>query len=1198
MTVIYDLRYDATILLTKGFVNTMKIKRLEISGFKSFVEKASFDFPEGVTAVVGPNGCGKSNVVDAIRWVMGEQSAKNLRGRAMEDVIFGGSESRKPLGMAEVSLIFSTQDGRVPAKYLNYSEIQVTRRLYRDGESDYLLNRTPCRLMDITELFMDTGVGARAYSIIEQGRIGMILMAKPEERRFLIEEAAGVTKYKSRKQVALKKMDSTKQNLLRIGDIVGEVKRQLGTLHRQAKKAERFRTLREELRGIQLFFASRRHAELGEQRSVLAAEMETLERNSEALFSRIELKTADLEGLRLNLVEEEQRLALAQEDIFSGKAALQGAENRLEFQKKEMVTLESQTARIGSELALIQQQISAAETEHGQLELKGRGFLIDSLGEEEVLSVKERQLEELSAAERVAALTLEESRKRLFGLLGEISQASNQFATSAKRLDQLADRLQRSANEEQSLKELLVQAEGRATSLQEMLAGERARFAGLSESIRVLAGNHEALKLSLADIEPELQKQRDELSTVASRLYSLQELEAQFAGYGQGVRTLMLTDLFKGRFSGLLADAVDADEEIESALEAVLGNSLQSLLASSEDDVLAAVEHLKVNNGGRCGFLLPFSGREKFSAVPEGLQPLLSLVQLQGPENSIIELLLERVILVAELPTAIKLSRKHPEFRFVTRHGDLAYGGGVIFAGSREPVQQGLIYKKREIRGLAARKIALEAQVAELSAARESSRGHIAEVERELLSLKQNQRLAEIALITAEKDMQSVAAESNRLKERLSLKALEDGHLHEERELLNQEMIAAGVRRESSTELKSGLETEVSLIQLSLAEKRKSIDAVRSEVMAMKVRAAALKERQQSAVAALKRVEQLQAELVSRSARQNVELQNGNESLERIRRETAATESQLRQLMQNHAEREELLASVKSAYEGAVSHLKVEEQVLKELRAEEDNLRRLSSETSLKFSTLVMELENLEIQLKERYRMDIADIPSLPVDDTLNAEELSRRQVELQKQVDEFGEVNLTAIDEYQELEQRHTFLAEQKSDLEESLQSLQQAIQRINRTTRKRFAETFEQVNEKFKEIFPRLFCGGKAELKLTNEDDLLETGLDIVVQPPGKKLQNVSLLSGGEKALTAVALIFSIFLIKPSPFCLLDEVDAPLDDANIGRFNELIREMSAFSQFILITHSKTTMAVADTLYGVTMEEPGVSKLVSVKLH
>ncbi len=730
-----------------------------------------------------------------------------------------------------------------------------------------------------------------------------------------------------------------------------------------------------------------------------------------------------------------------------------------------------------------------------------------------------------------------------------------------------------------------------------MLA-ERALFNELSSSINALGGDHDLLKSSLSGIEGDLQRRRDELSGVASRLHSLQELEAQFTGYGQGVRTLMLADSFKGRFAGLLADAIDADEDIESALEAVLGNRLQDLLSSSEGDVLSAVEHLKGVNGGRCGFLLPTSAVRRSSAVIKDAQPLISRVKLQGADSAILEALLENVMLVADLRTAVSLSKAHPDYRFVTLHGDLAYGGGVVIGGSKEPAQSGLIYKKREIKALAARKIHFEEQVAELSLARTSCLGRINEGDKELQSQKQSQRLCEISLVTSEKDLQSAVAEIARLKERLSLKLLEDDQLLEERDLLNQEMIAAGVRKESSEQLNSGLEAEVALIQLNLAEKRRDIDAVRSEVTAMKVRAAALKERQESALAALKRVVQLQTELVSRAARQSEEMQKGAESLERIRREAAETGEQLRQLIQNHTEKEEQLLSVKSSYEGSLRLLKDEEQLLKDLRGEDDKHRRLMSEASLKLSTLLMELENLEVQLKERYRLGLDEIAAAQMNPDLDDEQLSIRQLELQKQVDEFGEVNLTAIDEYQELEERHTFLTEQKADLEESLQSLQQAIQRINRTTRKRFAETFELVNEKFKEVFPRLFCGGKAELKLTNEDDLLETGLDIVVQPPGKKLQNVSLLSGGEKALTAVALIFSIFMIKPSPFCLLDEVDAPLDDANIGRFNELIREMSAFSQFILITHSKTTMAVADTLYGVTMEEPGVSKLVSVKLQ
>jgi chromosome segregation protein len=1175
----------------------MKIKRLEIAGFKSFVEKAAFDFPAGVTAVVGPNGCGKSNVVDAIRWVMGEQSAKNLRGRQMEDVIFGGSESRKPLGMAEVSLVFSTEDGRVPAKYLNYSEVQVTRRLYRDGESEYLLNKTPCRLMDITELFMDTGVGARAYSIIEQGRIGMILMAKPEERRFLIEEAAGVTKYKSRKQIALKKIEATKQNLVRIGDIVGEIRRQLGSLHRQAKKAERFRAVREELRGIELFFASQRYEKLVEQRRIFQSEMEKHEQRGEEISAALGVKESDLETLRLNQMEEEQRLSTVQEEIFKARAELQGAENRLEFQKKEIAGLEARQIRLNSELEAVQTQISEALAEGGLLELRSRELATDSLGEEDALNVKERQLEEFATAERVASLTLEESRKRLFGILGEISQASNQNAAATKRLELLSERILRSASEEKSLKELLAKAQVLASGFESGLENERSSFSSISGSITVLDETRDALKKSLDGIELNLRKDRDELSAISSRLHSLQELEAQFAGYGQGVRTLMLDDAFKGRFAGLLADSIEVDEELEPVLEAVLGGRLQSLVTSSEATVHDAVNHLKNRSGGRCGFLLPLVERQGDVTPPRGAVALLSRLTVPDSDQTL-KALLHGVMLVPDLETAISLSKSDPDLKFVTIQGDLAFGGGVVVGGSREPVQQGLIHKKREIRALAARKTAFEEQVSGLTAGRDDHLTRIAAAEKELQLLKQKQRDAELKILSSEKDLQRTSEEIIRLKDRLSLKAMDDQQLSEEMAHLKQELLESELRRSSSENLKEGLESEVARIQEDLTEKRKVIEAFRAEVTAIKVRAASLRERQESAAAALKKVEQARAGLVERAAKLGEEMRTGSDELERVRISVAESQLQLGQLVQDHTKREEMLASSRISFEESLGRFKREELLLKEIKGEEDELRRAASETSLKLSGLLMELGNIETQLKERYRMDVSEISSHVTEQALGEDQLAQRQLDLQKQVDEFGEVNLTAIDEYQELEQRHTFLSEQKADLEESLQSLQQAIQRINRTTRKRFAETFEQVNEKFKDVFPRLFCGGKAELKLTNEDDLLETGLDIIVQPPGKKLQNVSLLSGGEKALTAVALIFSIFLIKPSPFCLLDEVDAPLDDANIGRFNDMIREMSSFSQFILITHSKTTMAVADTLYGVTMEEPGVSKLVSVKLQ
>jgi len=1176
----------------------MKIKRLEISGFKSFVEKSTFDFPAGVTAVVGPNGCGKSNVVDAIRWVMGEQSAKNLRGRQMEDVIFGGSESRRPLGMAEVSLVFSTDDGQIPAKYLNYSEIQVTRRLFRDGESEYLLNKTPCRLMDITELFMDTGVGARAYSIIEQGRIGMILMAKPEERRFLIEEAAGVTKYKSRKQLALKKIEATRQNLLRIGDIVAEIKRQLNSLHRQAKKAERFKTVREELKGIELYFASRRHGELCRNKATLESELKNFAIEEMQANAALEAKSGHVDSMRVNLFVEEQQLATRQEENFKSKAELQGVENRIEFQRKEALGVERQLIRFREELAMLERQLEEAAAEQSTLELRSSEFLSESSGEELALDARLMELEEMTVAERSASAVLEESRRRLFGLLSEINQAANQNLAAGRRLESLTERAARSRSEELAIRERIEEAGGRFADLESRLAAERGVIDNLNISINLLTAREAELKRCLAVDDNELQSARDELSRITSRLQSLQELEAQFAGYGQGVRTLFQADGYRQRFAGIVADAVEADEEFEAAVEAALGDRLQAVLANGADDVLDAVGFLKSDTGGRCSFLLPGLSSAPADTIPEEGEPLLSRLRISEGRREIVEPLLRNVMLVNDLTAAIDLSRRHPSFSFVTQHGDVAYGSGVIDGGSREVAQHGLIHKKREIRELTTKVSAHDARVVELSEMREQHRSELLSVEEGLRGARQALHRAEIALLTHQKDLQRAQEERQRLDERLSVKALEDEQLHEERESLLREISVTETRRAALEGQKAGLEKEVEVLQEGLAQKRQAIEISREEVTALKVRAAALREKRESAAVGVKRAQQLQLDLAARIARHGEELAKGEETLEQLQLSTADAERELRQLVLRHAEGEERLARVRESYEGRAQALRDEESAFRELRAAADDLHRRIADMNLQISSHSLELDHLEEMFRERYRLDIADLAAQAAPAEVSDEELRQRQAELQRQVDEIGEVNLTAIEEYQELEERHNFLAGQKADLEESLHSLQQAIQRINRTTRKRFAETFALVNEKFKEVFPRLFCGGRAELKLTNEEDMLETGLDIIVQPPGKKLQNVSLLSGGEKALTAVALIFSIFLIKPSPFCLLDEVDAPLDDANIGRFNDMIREMSAFSQFILITHSKTTMAVADTLYGVTMEEPGVSRLVSVKLQ
>ena len=1176
----------------------MKIKRLEISGFKSFADKVVLDFQQNVTGVVGPNGCGKSNIVDAIRWCMGEQSAKNLRGKAMEDVIFVGSETRKPLGVAEVSLVFSTEDGRAPAKYLDYAEIQLTRRLYRDGDSDYLINKTPCRLLDITELFMDTGVGTRAYSIIEQGKIGQILHSRPEERRFLIEEAAGVTKFKSRKQMALKKIEGTRQNLARLADVLGEIRRQLSSLQRQAKKAEKFREYRDELREIELLFTAREFREIQRQRSGAEQELAALNERIRAVFAASAVGEAQTEEARVTLLEAEKKLTVVQEDIFRVRSEFSTTGNGLEFQRKELAGLDGRLMRLGAEAAELDRRLKEYSEQKRVLELRRDTGDVDVAGMQEELAQADEALVGHQIAEAELNRDLENRRRELFTALAEVSQFKSRFENAQKRVAVLRERIDRHAREAMQLAERREELRRRGDGLEKEIADSRLEQEELQAHVSSLRGREDDLKRRLPEVEKEWQGRRDELNRSSSRLHSLKELELQFAGFGQGVRTLMKDASRRSRFSGVLADAIQAPSELEPALESALAERLQCILCSDDRDAIDALEFLKAGNGGRAGIALPLECPAGDPPTVTGAVPLVELVQVDGPFSGFILNLLATIMLVEDLGGALGLARQHPGLIFVTRSGDMVAHGGIVSGGSGEQVDNGLIHKKREIRELELHLVRLEEETATLGAQRDDLRRQSQEVTEELKSGGGELHRAELKLTGLLKDRQQAHDEGVRIADRLDVHAVEAENLDEERTTLEAELKLAGERIVQTGDASKGLEQETVRLKNELDARRELLAVVRERVTAIRIQTATIKEQRDAGLRAISDLERQTEEIVRRMAADRQEIASGDIARQQLHVEIQAATERLEYLVSDQVESEGRLTTARGRFEEAGAALNLIETQIKKAREEGDAVRQSQAELKLRFSTLTMQGEHLEQALQERSRISMSDaLAKLAV--TEFDEAAGRvRLAELQRLLDEMGEVNLMAIEECAGMEERFTFLTGQKDDLEESLRGLQQAIQRINRTTRQRFQETYNLVNAKFQEVFPRLFCGGRAELRLTDEEDLLETGIDIIVQPPGKKLQNVTLLSGGEKALTAVALIFSIFLIKPTPFCLLDEVDAPLDDANIGRFNEMVREMSDISQFIIITHNKATMQVADTLYGITMEEPGASRMVSVRLH
>ena len=1172
----------------------MKIKRVEILGFKSFVDKASLDFQQGITSVVGPNGCGKSNIVDAIRWAMGEQNAKNLRGRSMEDVIFGGSESRKPLGMAEVSMIFSNEEGLGPPAFRDYAEIMVTRRLYRSGESEYLLNKTPCRLLDITELFMDTGIGARAYSIIEQGKIGMILSAKAEDRRFLIEEAAGVTKFKSRKKSALRKIEATRQNLLRLGDVVSEVRRQLGSLKRQAQKAQRYREFREELKEIETRLAYLRYAELQDEKAGLQRSCRDQERTLEGLSGQLEKGELTLEELRLLQAAAEKEVAAGQERVFHLSGELQQVEGRIGFGQKEFENLGRQRERLLAETEEVRQRQNETDREEEALQQSGNALGCDLEQEQQLLADGEAALEELSEEERDVSTRLEATRSTLFALLSDLSRLANLHEDARRRLDSLTERTARNRQEAVGLREQMEEAQELMGELEVTLHGFRQRRATLlQDQIQAQEALH-TQRRQLEETENTLLVRREEASRSRSRLESLQELERNLEGYGGGVKTLLKTPGMQDRFAGLAADAMEVPGAYEVAVEAVLGERLQTLLGGGVADVGAALELLR-EKGGRSTFLLA-------GGTPSPKGPGRSLGELVRPRAGAepqIAALLAGAFLVESFEPYYETPLA-PGTLLVNPAGETLSWRGELTGGAPEGFDQGMLHKKREIKELAALVVMTGREVEGLQERRLQLREALQETEEGLRELGAALHRKELKVADSEKDLARLRQENERLLERIEVLSLEEDQLHEEREALDEQLDEASRGRSAKEREKEEREAEVVRLQEELQLRRRAVEEARERVTARKVAVASLREREEGSRRSLERLGRLREELRGRL----VLLQGREEEIVqeqgRLQAEGERLRVELDLLYRRREEEKGRYEALRERFDQGAQGIETREEELKGVRGRLNQAREEHSALQLRERELDLEMGHLRESFLERYRLDLLDLqePGVVGGEDFDPETAGSRLAELRRLIGEMGEVNLTAIEEYRELEERFSFLTTQQEDLRLSLEGLQTAIGKINRTTRKRFRETFDQVNAKFQEVFPRLFRGGQAELRLTDEADLLETGIDIVVQPPGKKLQSVNLLSGGEKALTAVALIFSIFLIKPSPFCMLDEVDAPLDEANIGRFNELVREMSAISQFIIITHNKRTMEIADSLYGVTMEEPGVSKLVSVRIN
>jgi len=1195
----------------------MRIKRLDICGFKSFMERSVFSFHDGITGVVGPNGCGKSNVVDAIRWVMGEQSAKNLRGRGMEDVIFNGSESQAPLSMAEVTLTLQVEgEDTLPPTLAGLPEVSVTRRLFRSGESEYELNRTKCRLLDITELFLGTGVGTRAYSIIEQGRVGQIVSSRPEDRRTFIEEAAGVTRYKARKKAAERKMEHAANNLLRVNDVVAELKVRHDSLQRQAKKAEKYKQLKAEMRRIELHAASHRWLELNALRKVVDARLSKLGEDERAAFDAVLAKESAIGAARDGLEQAASSLELLAAEVHALEGQTKLDASNLEHWSRDQAATRARLGTLEAELVELSQAREAAATE--QLSKSAEADALEIAGKEDdvaaqVLSEELRRARELQ--EQVQARLVRdrsellESAKRVANLESSSvafgQRKADAEAASARLLGELEGLNAERAALEQGRAEVLARV-GQAKAAHAELQARRGEEESSLERAREAFAENEIQVICL----------REELADKRSRLHSLEEIQKNYEGYDRGVRAVMHRvaesaagdDPAAQGIVGLLSDLLSAPPSLEKALEAVLAERMQHVVVQSPKVAWEWIERLGARGEGRATFI-PL-GPDEGSLSPAGERPgvrgdlvlpvsALEVVQPTRPEaQPLLDVLLDGVQFVADLAAAKEAAAANSHHTFVTMAGEVIRPGGVATGGVLEGAGVGALHKRREIEALREEVQAIEGRYNEIVTKHYALQKQMGHTEGVLKGLSRHAHAEELSLAAHEKDLSAAAANLAKLDERVSsvrheldaaASALES--LAREGDAARDELLHAEADRAAREERVRLLTSEIEALEARAKE-------LFEQQTALKVKLASTSERVESAKGAAAAAGARIVELDARSERGRAALEEAKLHLlgldERIHTVTAETDARKAELVA----KQESLAARRSEHTAATAAVREQEHELKALRAQADELTQGLSQLSIQERESAIELQHLEAQVLERWSIPIGqavgEFHFLKVLDEVGQKQLK----ELRGQVERMGEVNVAAIDELKEVSERYAFLEKQKGDLESSIEQLKAAIKKIDATSRERFSQTFEAVNERFTKIFPRLFGGGRAGLVLTEEQPGIEPGVEIVAQPPGKKLQSVQLLSGGEKALTAVSMIFAIFLIKPTPFCLLDEVDAPLDEANVGRYNDMVKEMSKQSQFILITHNKRTMEIVDNLYGVTMEEPGISKLVTVKVR
>lgn len=1180
----------------------MYLKRLELQGFKSFADKTILELRPGITTAIGPNGSGKSNISDAIRWVLGEQSMKSLRGAKSLDVIFAGTQNRKSLGFAEASLVFDNSDGELP---IEYTEVTVTRKIYRSGETGYYINKVPCRLKDVLELFMDTGIGKDGYSIIGQGKIDEILSNKSEDRRHIFEEAAGIVKYRTRKEESEKKLEHTKLNLLRINDILSEIEGNLEPLQIQADKAKKYLNLREELKSIEigLFVYNiekykKDLQELVQSIDVMTSQckdeeekLETVKSLKEELKTNIDKITEEIESMSNIGFESKKQIEILNSDINVAKTKIANNNENSERYSKE---IEEQNARITELNEEIEQKESKKDNlkknrEKFENELKEKQEELDKLTQK--LSSKELEIEGYKQ-------TVEQNTDKKYELQSEINTQNVNYQNYEKRQAQIKQEIQVTISEldgtrlnKEDIYKQFTEIENKKNKIQ--------------KSLDDVAKQRNEANQKIKSYENEINNLSSEMRIKESRLKFLIETEKEKEGYIKSVKSLLqdcenVKDLGKG-MHGVLANIIEVPDDLETAVEMCLGASLQNIVTETEEDAKKLVEHLRKNNLGRASFL-PISSvkgkkLDKIKGNEKGVIGVASdLIKYNKKYEQIILNLLGRTVIVDTMETAIKVAKQNGyTFRIVTVEGDLINPSGAITGGSVAKKTVNILGRGKEIEKLEKEINNLKQKIEKL----QNDKLNYEESIEGILELSSNleKELQEIDITYATEKQKVVSIDENIEKLEKRLARLKE----EQQSLEKQKEEAVSVKGNLQVEINKIAEQnqELSKVITEFAELNKDdqkyIDDLNFDITNLKISVSSFDESEAS-------IEEIQERINQELENTKISIENKKTQIEQIKAENENLEKSINETLQKI---EEVKTEVQNS-SSKIEELKQERiQKSEKLSKQEDEITdKFKIIEDLKGQLVKLDVKKTKIEedingiynkMWEEYELTPNNVGEYQRPE--NVQLTQRRVNSLRNEIRELGSVNVDSIEEYKNLKDRYDFMSEQRLDLENTMSKLRSVISDMTQIMKEQFKEKFKVINKNFGEVFAELFGGGKAELILEDENNILECGIEITVQPPGKKLQNMTLLSGGEKAFTAIALLFAILKINPAPFCVLDEIEAALDDVNVFRYAEYLKKFAENTQFLVITHRKGTMEVADTVYGVTMEESGISKLLSMKM-